>query len=603
MNAALVMSRLRHCCAALLSAACLSISSACTSLATETAHYALIGQTKHGDAFEHFDYVDPNAPKGGSVRQGTRVSFDTTNGLRFPGKMPNELNYIYDTLMVRAEDEPASFYGLLAERVDVAPDYTHITFHINDLARWHDGTPLTAFDVKFTFETLAKHGLPGYRTILDNVRMTVPSATEIHFEKDDADWRLFELVATFPIFQASFWETRDVSRMTLDVPLGSGPYKIARLDLNRQTILQRVPEYWAVDLPVNRGRWNFDRIITDYYFDTDTMVEAMRGGQLDVNREWNPSAWLNGYDGPALSDGRIIKRTVTRPHGAVYDALVFNLRRPPLDDHRVRTALSAVFDGPFVRESFYGGLFGPPMGHFSGTDLAPTGPATEGERALLDPFREALPDGIFDHARPPRFDDLSSRQRLRIADKLLQEAGFVIRDGVRVNAETNKPLSLEYVGANASDKEVLQYYAFALNALGIALDVRYFDYVLGSRMILNHEWDITSMGGRTRYPPGSDERFHWHSERARVPGYALAGAEDPALDLAIEGMISARNPADLATAARAFSRVLGWQRYMLDIAENDQVWIVHGEEIGFPENFVPGDFHYLSTLFRVSNVN
>lgn len=570
------------------------------SLASETAHVALIGQTKHGSTLSHFDYADPDAPKGGTVRQGTRVTFDTTNGMRFPGKMPNELTYIYDTLMVRAEDEPASFYGLLAERLDVAPDYSRIAFQIRETARWHDGTALTAFDVKFTFETVAQHGLPGYRSLLEDVQIIAPSAHQIIFEAESADWRLFELVASFPIFQASFWQSRDVSQMTLDQPVGSGPYKIARLDLNTQTILERVPDYWAVDLPVNQGRWNFDRIITDYYFDTDTMVEALRGGQIDVNREWNPSEWLKGYDGPALRDGRIVKRAVTNPRGARYESLVFNLRRPPLDDRRVRTALSAVFDGDFVRDSFYGGLFTPPMGHFSGTKLAPVGPVTEGERALLDPFRNALPEGIFDTAQPPDFHDLSQRERLRIADQLLQEAGYVIRDGVRVNAATNEPLALEFVGANASDRDVLQYYAFALSGLGITLDVRYFDYVLGSRMILNHEWDITSLGGRTRYPPGSDERLLWHSERARVPGYALAGAEDPALDLSIEKMTSAANEEDLVSAARAFSRVLGWQRYMLDIAQIDQIWFVHRKEIGFPENFVPGDFHYLSTLFKQS---
>lgn len=564
----------------------------------ETAHFAIIGQPKHASSFTHFDYAYADAPKGGTIRQGSRVTFDTTNGMRFPGKMPNELVYIYDSLMVRAEDEPASFYGLLAKNLSVSQDYSKISFELHSAARWHDGTPLTARDVVFTFKTLAKYGLPGYRSILKDVEITSPSVNEVDFESADADWRLFELISTFPIFQYEFWKERDVSQRTLDVPTGSGPYTITKLDYNKQTVLERVPDYWAEGLPVNTGRWNFDQIITDYYSDSNVLVEAMRAGQIDVNREWSPSSWLHGYDGPALREGRIKKSSFVNPRGAYYEALVFNLRHAPLNDRRVRKALSAVFDAAYVREAFYGNLFQAPVGHFAGTILAPTREISEVEQRLLEPFEAELPVGALDDPQPPRFDQMSVRQRTRLADELLDDAGYVVRNGIRINEKTGEELSLTYVGANASDRNVMLYYAHALGLLGITLDVLYFDYAVGRRMILNHEWDITSMGGRTRFPPGSDERFYWHSERAHVPGYALAGAENSALDRSIEVMTSSKNQEEVVSAAKMFSRVLGWERYLLKIAQNDKVWIIHKKSVGFPEVFVPGDFHYLSTLYK-----
>ena len=565
----------------------------------ETVSFALVGEPKYPRDFEHFDYVEPDAPKGGTLRQGTRVSFDTTNGMRFPGKMANELDYIYDTLMVRAEDEPASFYGLLARDVHATADFSRVTYDLQEDATWHDGTRLTARDVVFTFRTVAKHGLPTYREILDGVEIKALSDTVVTFEAESADWRLLEFTATFPVFQADFWENRDVSKTTLDVPIGSGPYRVAKLDHNIQTVLERVPDYWGVDLPVNRGRWNFDQIVTDYYKDVSILVEAMRAGRIDGNREWSPLSWLQKYEGPALEEGRIVKRAFDNPRGASYEALVFNLRRPPLDDLRVRTALTLVFDSAFVRESFSGGLMTAPKAHFAGTIFAPEQFLTDGEAELLAPFREILPPGLFNAPQPPDFGDLSARERIGLADRLLQDAGYVMNRGVRVNAQTGEALVLNHVGANASSRSVLNYYASVLDTIGVKLEVSYSDYVTASRMILNHEWDITSMGGRTRFPPGAEERAFWHSERALIPGYALAGAQDPALDAAIDQMTQSTGFEEMQAAARAFSRVLAWQRYLLPFWQNDQIWIAHRAQIGFPSRFSPGNFHYISSLFWI----
>ncbi|MEM1375391.1 MAG: extracellular solute-binding protein [Pseudomonadota bacterium] len=564
----------------------------------QTPSFALVGAPERGADFLHFDYVNPNAPKGGTLTQGSRVSFDTTNGMRFPGKMANELDYIYDTLMVRAEDEPAAFYGLLAQDIEIANNFSTLRFHLQPEARWHDGTPLTAHDVAFTFETVAEHGLPQYRTLLDGVGIRTLSDTELVFlAPDDSGWLLLEFISTFPIFQRSFWATRDVARMSLDVPIGSGPYRIARLDPNNQVVLERVPDYWGADLPVNRGRWNFDRIVTNYFKDATIMVEAMRGGQLDVNREYAASSWHRRYDGPALDEGRLLKSTFKRPDGAAMITLVFNLRRPPLDDLRVRTALTALLDGVFVRTSFFGDLYTEPNAYYGGTRFEPVGEPSDAEKEVLQPFRERLPEGVFQSGAAPLFDPLSKRERLRLADDLLSDAGFTVADGVRVNAKTGEPLALEYVGANSSSRSMLLYYSEALAEAGIRLDVQYFDYVAGSRRILNHEWDLTSMGFATSFPPGQSERLYWHSEKAHEPGYALAGATDAAIDATIEAMSRAESEQELDAAARAFSRVLSWQRYMLPIAENDEVWIAHKPNVRFPKSFSVRGFHFISSLW------
>lgn len=571
-----------------------------TSLLAEhsTPAVSLFGTPKHGQSLEYFDYVNPDAPKGGTLRQGSRVSFDTTNGMRFPGKMPNELDFIYDTLMVRAEDEPAAFYGLLAKAIEFQDGFRRASFQLRPEARWHDGTQLTSDDVAFTFESLRREGLPAYRALLNGIEITTPDQYRITFDGgQSSDWRVFELVATFPIFQKAFWERRDVSKMTLDVPVGSGPYRVQSFDHNRQVTLSRVPDYWGLDLPVNRGRWNFEKVVTDYYSDSAVLIEAMRAGLIDVNREYSASNWLNAYNGRALRSGKIEKSAFPHPLGASYDAIVFNLRRPPLDDRRVRRALSIVFDGSYVRESFYGGLYDRPRGPYAGTPLMPTGPAVSLEKEMLEPYRASLPIGLFDQPMPATLEDASERHRLRTADKLLTEAGLPVRNGQRIHAATGEPIIFQHVGANSSSRSVMLHFAEELKSLGIELEVRYYEYVVGRRLILDHDWDMTTMGGHSVFPPGSNERVFWHSETADEPGYALAGAKDPSLDHTIERMSSGESYTEIVSAAKAFARILNWQHYLLPIAESDKIWIAHSSEVAFPENFAARGFHFISALW------
>ncbi|MEM9782828.1 MAG: extracellular solute-binding protein, partial [Pseudomonadota bacterium] len=387
--------------------------------------FALHSRLERSPDFERFDYVNPDPVVGGTLRQGSTITFNTTNRMRFPGKAPNELEFVHDTLMVRALDEAASFYGLLAESVEVAPDYATARFTLRAEARWHDGTPVTAEDVAFTFETLRQHGLPLYRTTLEPVEITVEGPRTIRFTAPGAgDWRYLELVATFPIHPAHFWRDRDLSRSTLDVPLGSGPYRVAEFEPNRRVVLERVEDYWGRDLPVTRGLWNFDRLETLYFRDQTVLIEAVKSGYLDIKREINAGYWAKLYDGPALAEGRLVKSTFPDRQGGRLAALVFNLRRPPLDDPRIREALTLAFDGAWTRETLFNGLYEAPGPLYGPTALSAEGSASPAERALLAPFLDDLPAGLLEAPNPPEERaTLDRRTRLRRADTLLRDAG------------------------------------------------------------------------------------------------------------------------------------------------------------------------------------
>ncbi|MEM6974194.1 MAG: extracellular solute-binding protein [Pseudomonadota bacterium] len=566
--------------------------------AAPTHGFAIHGTLAQAPGFAGFAYAEPGAVRGGTVRQGTTITFNSTNRMRFPGKVPNELQFIHDSLMVRALDEPASFYGLLAESVEVAPDYSSARFTLRPEARWHDGAPVTADDVAFTFETLREHGLPLYRTTLEGVSITVEGPAQILFTAPGVgDWRYLELIATFPIQAGHFWRDRKLDTTTLDIPLGSGPYRVTEFEPNRRVVLERVADYWGRDLAVNRGLWNFEVIDTLYFRDRTALIEAVKAGYLDINREVNARHWTRLYDSPALDEGRLVRSSFPDREGGWLATILFNLRRPPLDDPRVREALSLAYDGPWTRETLFDGLYAAPGPLYGPGTLSAQGMAGEGERALLEPLLADLPEGILEAPGPPEIDTLDRRRRLRRADRLLREAGYVVRDGQRVNAETGAALTLNFVSTRASLDRVLAPWAQTLGRLGITLNRQFHDYVSGREEILSHRFDLTSAGFSAEYPPGRRERVFWHSERAGEPGYALAGAEDRALDATIEAMTAATSGDALMAASRAFERVIRWRHYMLPLWRNTDHWIIHHRDLVFPYGFINPGFYAVPSLW------
>lgn len=520
-----------------------------------------------------------DAPKGGALRLGSIGNFDSTNLMSFPGNSPAEMVFIFDSLLVQGS-QPATFYGKLAEEIEVASDFSQVRFVLDAEARWHDGTPITAHDVAFTFETLALHGLPIYRSLLDGMQISVLDDRTIVLRPEVAGgWQWIPQLGGFPIQSRAFWTARDPSQKTLDQPLGSGPYRIKDIQFNRLFSLERVDNYWAVTHPLSRGRWNFDQIRVDYFYDATAMREALKRGDLDWMREFDPAAWRDGYNSPSLRDGRIVKTAINRADGGALKTLVMNLRRPPLNDVRVREALGLAFDVYFYHE-LHGGLYDIPMSFYGSTRLAAKGEASSLERRLLDPFSEILPIEILDAPRQSP-GVLSDRQRLLKANRLLDDAGFSIVQGKRIDPVTGEQLTLTFV-THSSLAQRFDPYRKMLSQLGINLDILVGDYVTIRKQILGHEFDLTFLSWSPSDPPGGLERLYWHSSQANSSGYGLAGLENPAADALIATMRSSLDEDEVVAAARAFDRFLQWGHYTIPMWRETEYWIVHAAGLGFP---------------------
>ncbi len=550
--------------------------------------FSPLGELAYPPDFEHFAYVNPQAPKGGTLRLGHLGRFDSTNTLHYPGTTPRDLRIIYDTLLVQSADEPASWYGLLAESLDAAADFSSVTFHMRPEARWHDGTPITADDVVFTFEALKSQGAPFYRQAYRNITVTADDARTVTFRAGSPGDRQFVgRVGTMPIHPKAFWEANDWQETSEALPLGSGPYRLAAVDIGKRTTLERVEDYWAADLPVNVGRWNFDRIISDYFLDNNVALQAFLKGEFDLRVETDANLWRAGYQGPAVTNGRILRKVFPRAGLPQVQTFAFNLRRPMFQDRRMRKAMVMAFERSFVLDSLFGGLY-PPLGSiFGDSELAARGEAGAGERTILQPFIGDLPDGILQASALEDIQARERRERLARADALLHEAGYEVVEGRRIDPVTGRPVVIEVVYMTPALDRVIATYAQNLKTLGIALEFRTLDPVTARRRMLDHDFDMTTLswppGGTRSRLPGSSESLLWGSALADRPGsYALPGAKDPALDAAIAAMIEARSPDQIVPAARAFDRVLRARHYIVPLWRSEESWVAHDVRLAYP---------------------
>lgn len=553
--------------------------------------YSPIHDLKYPPDFSHFDYVNPSAPKGGEIRIGRVGTFDSLNTLRYPGNTPADMRgYIYDTLIVASADEPAGFYGLLAETVDAAEDLSWARFKLRPDAKWHDGRPVTADDVVFTFETLAKQGAPYYRQVLRlfTVEKETPD-TVLFRSKRPGDREFVRIVGTLPIHPAHFWKSRDAEGRSLDLPLGSGPYRAASVIAGRSLVLERVPDYWAKSHPVNTGRYNFDLVRVEYYRDKTIAREAFTAGEFDVWRERDAAQWANAYKNVKRNGIGIVRRTFTLATPGTMATLVFNLRRSPFQDRRVREAVTLAYNFEWTNRVLFAGSYKPVESFFGDTALAANGPITQAEKVLLDGKSAGLPEEAVERPGPGVRDGLTSdRAAFRRADALLNEAGFRVVDGKRIDPATGKQVAINVTFNNPSLARVLGSFARNLERLGIKLTYPLLEPTAATRKLLDHDFDLADLTLTPKLVPGNAERLLWGSALADRPGtYALAGSKDPVLDTAITAMLNARDRETLQTAANLFDRTLRWQRYAVPLWRTDEVWIAHWDKFAHPKK-VPG---------------
>ncbi|HEX2480099.1 MAG TPA: extracellular solute-binding protein, partial [Geminicoccaceae bacterium] len=400
---------------------------------------AMHGDLKYGPAFEHFDYVNPEAPKGGTVTFASIGSFDTLNPFIIKGTGADGLGFLFETLTTQSEDEPFSEYGLLAESIEMPEDRSWVAFTLRPEARWHDGKPVTVDDVIFSFNTLKEKGLPFYRAYYKNVtKVEAAGERRVKFTFEETTNRELPLIlGQLPILPKHYYENVEFDKTTLQPPLGSGPYRIKSLEPGRRIVYERVKDYWGADVPVNRGSWNFDEIRYEYYRDANVALEAFKAGAYDIRVENTSKFWATAYTGPMFDAGWIVKEEIPHELGTGMQGFAFNLRRPMFQDPRVRRALAYAFDFEWTNRTIMYGQYDRTESYFSNTELAAAGLPSAAELELLEPFRDQLPEEVFTevYEAPATEGEGGIRQNLRTALRLLGEAGWSVEDGQLVNGE------------------------------------------------------------------------------------------------------------------------------------------------------------------------
>ena len=528
---------------------------------------SMFGELKYGPGFEHFDYANPDAPKGGRMVQSAVGTFDNLNPFILRGTAAAGVSLIFDTLMAGNLDEPFSEYGLLAESVEMPEDRSWVAFTLRPDARWHDGKPVTVEDVIWSFEALKEQGHPFYRAYYANItKVEADGERRVKMTFDGTVNRELPLIAgQMPVLPKHYYETHAFEKTTLEPPLGSGPYRIKSVDPGRSITYERVDDYWGQDLPVNTGRHNFDEISYEYFRDANVALEAFKAGEYDIRIENTSKFWATGYTGPAVESGRIKLEEIPHESGTGMQAFIFNTRRPPFDDPKVREALGYAFDFEWTNQNLFYGQYERTKSFFSNSELAARELPSEAELELLNPFRDQLPDEVFTTVyEPPETDGTgNNRRNLRTALQLLNEAGWSVENG-KLRNEAGEALSFEVLLVSPAFERVVLPYRQNLERLGIDVTVRTVDPAQYQNRLDSYDFDMVIASFGQSLSPGNEQRDFWGSESADIPGGRnLIGIEDPVVDALIDRIIQAPSREALVTATRALDRVLLWNHYVI----------------------------------------
>lgn len=533
---------------------------------------ALHGTAKYGTPgkpFRHFDYVNPDAPKGGSLKMGTNGTFDTLTPYTNKGTPVAGIGLLNDTLMTKSHDEPFSMYPLVARTAQRATDNSSITFILNDLARFHDGVPITAADVKYTFELLTEKGSPFYRSYysdVETVEVLAPDKVRFNFKHTDNPELPF-ILAELPVLPRHFWEKpeNDFSSASLNPPLGSGPYQIESVDNGRSITYSRVTDYWAKDLPVNVGRNNFDSVRYDYYLDENIALQALKAGEFDLRYENVARNWATAYDVPAVHEGRLILDTIPTRNPAPIQGFVFNQRRPVFQDVNVRKALGYAMDFEWMNRNLFFDSYTRSKSYFGNSEMEATGIPQGDELKLLEPWRKQLQPALFNQAYSvPETDGSGNiRPQIRQALPLLRKAGWSMDQGQLVN-QKGQPFQIELLLAQSSMERVALPFKKNLEKMGIELNIRTVDMSQYINRIRNFDYDMIVMSYPQSSSPGNEQKGYWGSQAADTPGSRnYMGIKNPVVDAMIDKVVDARSREELTTAIKALDRVLLWGEYLI----------------------------------------
>ena len=549
---------------------------------------AMHGELKFGPGFTHFGHVNATAPKGGKVKLASIGTFDSLNPFIIKGVAAGRIGLIYDTLMAGSDDEAFSMYGRLAKTIETPKDRSWVAFTLRPEARFHDGSPITADDVMFSFNILRDKGSPFWGVYYGNVtKIEKTSKLRVKFTFRPGENRELPLIlGQFPILPKAYWQSRDFAKTTLEPPLGSGPYRIESLEPGRSITYRRDKAYWGRNLPVNVGSYNFDVIHIDYYRDATVAREALKTGGFDFRAENESKAWATAYNIPAVKAGQLIKKTFQHKRSSGMQAFVFNTRRAMFKDPRVREALAFAFDFEWTNKNLFYGQYTRTESFFSNSELASFGLPKGNELKILEGFRGRIPDQVFAKTyKPPSYDGSGNiRPGQRAAMRMFKQAGWVVRNKKLVNAKTNRQMNFEILLVSPAFERIVLPFAHNLKRMGIRARPRLVDPAQYQNRLRDFDFDMVIGSFGQSLSPGNEQRDYWSSRAADIKGSRnIVGIKDKVIDELIEMMIAAPDRKSLVDRVRALDRVLLWKRFIIPQWHIPYDRLVFWNKFGYPK--------------------
>lgn len=556
----------------------------------QTTHgIAMHGAPMYQPGFTNFSYVNPSAPKGGTVTFASLGSFDSLNPLIIKGVAAAGLrNYVFESLMARAYDEPFSLYGLLAESIETPEDRSWVAFTLREEARFSDGKPVRVEDVLFSHRLLRDKGRPNHRTYyakITKAEKTGPRTVKFTFNAE-GDREMPLIMGLMPILPRHRFSADTFETTTLEPPVGSGPYRAVKVEAGKRIVYQRNLDYWGANLAVNKGRFNFDEIRYEYYRDDDPMFQAFQKGLYQLWRESDSGRWARGYDFPAHKDGRVVKEELPISVPSGMSALVFNTRKPLFSDIRVRKALTLVLDFEWLNKNYFHGLYTRTQSFFDRSDLSSHGRSADArERELLAPFKNAVSAAIMDGTYKLPVSEGTGRNRInrRKALGLLKQAGYTLMDGKLVNQETGARFRFEILSASGGQKRLLLKFIDTLKGLGIEVRLRQVDSAQYQRRRQTFDFDMMQTFWYASLSPGNEQLFRWSIGSAETQGsFNYAGVKNPAVNAMIAALLAATTREDFISAVRALDRVLLSGHYVIPLFHLKKQWIARWKTLAHP---------------------